>query len=148
MSKTELVSLSLPASTWYIRRTRLFISGIAQDAGFSENTASQVELAMDEALTNVIRHAYAEQSEHGTVVVLLEKDADQLTIRLRDWGNTFSPDWKTDLDVDQMAKDKKRGGLGLFIIQRVMDEVDYRRCPQGYNELTMVKHFSAKSNDL
>jgi len=118
-----------------------FITQVARDAGFDEDGVFHVQMAVDEACSNVIEHAYGQVS--GDIVLTCGVDeAGDLRIDIRDSGTRFDPDsvplpqvevGKVDLD------DLNIGGLGLFFIRKLMDEVTFRFDAESGNHLTMVK---------
>ena len=103
-----------------------------------ESDTYSVELAVDEACTNIIEHAYR-GSHDGEIECTCDARDDDLTIILRDHGRPFDvasvpePDLKADLE------DRKVGGLGVFLIHKLMDDVRFEPLGKSGNVLTMVK---------
>ena len=119
---------------------REFITRMVGLSPLRPEDVNRVILAVDEAVTNIIEHAYRE-TRSGTVEVDVTSDQDRITILIRDSGKKFDPDEiDTDFDVEARAREGKRNGLGLLIIRQIMDEVVYRfkECVQ--NELRLVKY--------
>lgn len=122
------------------------VQSLCVQASFSEIEAFHVQLAMVEAINNVIKHAYGDQSGHD-VTIDISVDADKLVFVLTDTGKSMPPFAITpSLEFDPDDLDAvPEGGMGLFIIHSVMDKVDYQAC-DGRNVQTFVKHLpSAKS---
>jgi serine/threonine-protein kinase RsbW len=115
-----------------------FVTDIVQKAELDERTLYQVQLVVDEACANVVHHAY-EGMEPGDMEIFCSVDCDGLSIRVRDWGRGFAADQVSEPDVDAPLDERTLGGLGLFLINQVMDQVDYRRVSEGCNELVMTK---------
>lgn len=115
-----------------------FVTEAAQPADLDERTLYQVQLAVDEACANVVRHAYQGMEPGDMEISCCVEDCD-LLIRVRDWGRGFAADEVPDPDVDAPLDERILGGLGLFLIKQVMDEVVYRRGSEGCNELVMTK---------
>ena len=109
-------------------------SAIAQSAGFSEADARDVALAVNEACTNVIKHAYCHN--YDAQILLSSRVVDgRLELRLRDYGKKTDPGCIKGRDLD----DIRPGGLGVHFINEIMDEVQYNTgCDVG-TELRMVK---------
>lgn len=106
--------------------------------GFSEEDAGGVILSVDEALANVIKHAY--DGDHDRPIeVDLTRVGDEangaLAIRVRDWGRQVDPSEIRGRDLD----DIRPGGLGVHIMQKCMDSVEYSPTEGGGTVLTMVK---------
>jgi serine/threonine-protein kinase RsbW len=97
-----------------------------------------VQLAVDEALTNIITHAYEGQNG-GTITIRCKLTAPkEFIVQLRDTGIPFNPDSVPNPDVEALLEDRKIGGLGIYFIKRYVQTVKYR--PNGKdNELTMTK---------
>lgn len=116
------------------------VAQVAQAAGLDDQTVYQLQLAVDEACANVVDHAY-EGVEPGDMEISCDLDEQELTIRVRDWGAGFIPGEVPEPDVDAPLEERTLGGLGLFLIRQVMDQVCYERDPEQGNELTMTKRF-------
>jgi anti-sigma regulatory factor (Ser/Thr protein kinase) len=117
-----------------------FITQAARKAGLNEDEVFHVEMAVDEACSNIIEHAYAAQ--RGDINLACHcPGAGRLEIVIRDTGQPFDPaqmptpnvNAPTDLD------DLNEGGLGLYFIRKLMDEVRFEYVPGQGNILTMVK---------
>ncbi len=101
-----------------------------------EKVGKKIELAVEEALVNIIRHAYLGKPEKITVGVSI--DLNQVEIIIKDHGPPFNP-LKTKLpDLEGNAEERAIGGLGIMIMRQNMDEVRYRREGK-FNVLTLVK---------
>lgn len=96
------------------------VAKVAKDAGFDEEWRGRIVLAVDEAVTNIIRHAYGRAADKE-IKVTLENDTEALKISLRDFGP--KPDVSKIFSRD--LKDIRPGGLGCHFIKEIMDEVVY-----------------------
>lgn len=114
------------------------VTEAAQAAGLDDHTIYELQLAVDEACANVVHHAY-EGVEPGDMEISCDLDAQTLTICVRDWGAGFTPGDVPEPDVDAPLEERALGGLGLFLIRQVMDQVCYECDPERGNELTMTK---------
>jgi len=108
-----------------------------------EQNAWQVQLAVDEACTNIIQHAYSGESEKP-IGILCSMSGNDLVIQIRDWGKPFDPKSVPPPDIESELDERKLGGLGMFLMRQVMDKVKYAFYPKKYNELIMIKHLPQK----
>jgi serine/threonine-protein kinase RsbW len=108
-----------------------FIAKNALLAGLDEKAVYAVQLAVDEACSNIIEHAYRGQ-EGGKIECICNLDEDGLEIILKDQGEKFNPDEVPELKVGAPLEDLGNRGAGLFLIRKIMDEVHFDTSqPQG-----------------
>ena len=130
--------LGVPSATEHQAMIRSFISQAVEKAGFDEMEVDMLVLAVDEAVANVIEHAYSsDTTKEVSVRVVIE--ADQVRIEIIDTGKGFDPAKVMQQDLEQLVAERKSGGLGLRLIQKIMDDVQYQIVPGEKNELRMVK---------
>jgi len=100
-----------------------------------------VILAVDEAVSNIMRHAY-EDFAKGTrsIEIGFEADEEKIILTLKDSGREFDPTGVRELDINEHVKLGKKYGLGLFLMRRIMDEVKFVFRSGIENMLTMVKY--------
>ena len=110
----------------------------AKEAGLSDNEIYDVEVAIDEACTNIIEHSYTEEGK-GEIECICQILPDGLKIFLRDSGCYFNPDRIPSPDLDSPISKRKPRGLGLFFMRKLMDEVKFDPCEGQGTLLTMVK---------
>ena len=116
-----------------------FIDQVCSEYGIDPDTSFQLNLVLEEAVVNVMQYAYPEGGEH-TFTLDADKEADVVTFVLKDNGKPFNPLTQApDVDISLDAEKRKIGGLGIFLVQQMMDEVDYQRTPDGMNVLVMKK---------
>lgn len=116
---------------------RDYVGQKARDAGFSERAVYSVQLAADEAASNIIEHAYDGDSDHS-FKLNCECKNDRLTMTFFDQGKSFEFSKVEKPDVDADLSERKIGGLGIFLMHKLMDEVVYKVTNSG-NFLTLVK---------
>lgn len=135
---TERV-LYLTADANAPRRVAAFAHACAQDAGFDTREAHRVELALDEACSNVVDHAY--RGAAGSIQLTAQIEPSQkITFELVDQGQSFNPDAIFSPTQEAALDERAVGGLGLFIIRETMDEVRFEfDVPNVGNRLTMTK---------
>lgn len=131
-----------PAQFESLDNIREFAARAAQQVGFDDKDIYNIQLAVDEACANIIEHAY-EGIPDGVIEVMARAEPDALTIVLRDQGHSFSPDAVAEPDLDASLEDRAVGGLGLFFIHKLMDEVRFEFGAEGGNILTLVKRCPA-----
>jgi serine/threonine-protein kinase RsbW len=130
------VRLTIPARPEYITLGRLALTAIAGLRPLSDETLHDLKLALTEACTNSVRHAYHDQGR-GSVDIVYELQADQLAVEVGDAGAGFDPG-TTAGDADELEE----GGLGIAIIRAVTDEVEIAEREGGGSRLRFVKHLS------
>ena len=118
---------------------REFVGGIAREGGFSDKDVYNIQLATDEAASNIIEHAY-ETVSNGTLDLACGMRGNSITVILTDHGQSFDPSIVPVPDLKADLSDRKIGGLGLFLMRKLMDEVHYESRPDKSNVLTMIKH--------
>jgi len=116
----------------------LWVAEAARGAGLDRRTVSQIELAVDEACANVVEHAYR-AGDAGEMEVTCGLEVRGFVVRVRDWGTGFDPDAVDEPDVTAPLEERGLGGLGLFLVRQVMDEVGFSFNTERGNELVMVK---------
>jgi anti-sigma regulatory factor (Ser/Thr protein kinase) len=114
------VTLTVPSQPKYLYVVRSALYPLTLDAGFSKKEARLIILAVDEACSNIIKHAYGGDPA-GTITVTVADDAERFTVRLRDFGN------KVDRVViaPRDLADIRPGGLGTHFLQAAFDSVTY-----------------------
>lgn len=114
-----------------------FVRGEAEAMGFDHSEVFAVETAVDEAVSNIIEHAYKEK-EDGQIICTCVSEDDRLTIIFEDTGNPFDPKSIPVPDLKSPLNKRKEHGLGLYLMQKWMDEVRFEFC-ENCNRLVMVK---------
>lgn len=127
------------ASFEYLDEIRDFVGEEARKAGFSVKEVYAIQLAADEACTNIIEHAYDEM-DAGELEVCCDVQPDKVKIVLRDKGASFDPSSVEEPDLDADLSDRKVGGLGIYLMRKLMDEVDYESSIEYGNTLTLIKY--------
>jgi serine/threonine-protein kinase RsbW len=116
-----------------------FVTAAAKKAGLDMRGVHAVQLAVDEACSNIIQHAYGGEGR-GYIKCTCCIDSDGLTMTLTDHGASFDPDSVPEPDLQGDLECRAEGGLGVYIMRQLMDEVRYEFTPDAGNVLTMVKH--------
>ncbi len=121
-----LPTLTIPSATRHLARVRRFVDQRAHDAGLSERAASEVQLAVDEACANAIEHAYGGR-ESGEVEIATRAEAGRFTVIIRHRGVPFDRSAYQPPDLQRAAAERWKGGFGVALMHRLVDEVEYRR---------------------
>jgi anti-sigma regulatory factor (Ser/Thr protein kinase) len=131
-------SLKVPSATENLALIREFVGNVGSQAGLVEDDVAKLELAVDEAVANVIEHAHGHDS-NKEVTVRATFDAATLRIEVVDEGEGFDPTTVPTTPVEQMVHDRRTGGLGLRVMRSLMDEVSYEIIPGERNRLRLLK---------
>jgi anti-sigma regulatory factor (Ser/Thr protein kinase) len=131
-------SVQFAAKFEFLDEIRDFVGEIARSGGFSDKDVYNIQLATDEAASNVIEHAY-ENRPDGVLELSCGMKDDTITIILIDHGESFDPSEIPLPDLKADLSDRKIGGLGIFLMRKLMDEVLYEPKPDKSNVLTMKK---------
>jgi serine/threonine-protein kinase RsbW len=132
---TRAVRLSIPAKPEYITLGRLALTAIARLHDLPEETLGDLKLALTEACTNSVRHAY--ENGEGAVEILYELHPDRLAVEVSDEGPGFTP---PDRELGGVAEELSEGGLGIAIIRALTDEFDLVDGEGGGSRLRFVKY--------
>ena len=134
------IRLTIPAKPEYITLGRLALTGIARlrPEPLRQEVLGDLKLALTEACTNSVRHAYA--GREGSVEILYELHDDKLVVEVMDEGQGFDP--PADPSDALADAELSEGGLGIAIIEALADEFEIRERPQGGSFLRFVKHLS------
>ncbi len=144
MGKTvKNYSLKIPGQTDNLEVIRNFVAGVAKKVGFDGEEVNKIELAVDEACTNVIEHAY-QHNEKQNIDVAVKIDYNKFTVVVTDRGKGFNMEEIELPDMKSYLAEIRVGGLGIYLMKRLMDEVDYHSEPGVKNEVRMVKYFLKK----
>lgn len=129
---------TVPARLESLALISAFITDATARAGLEEHAAWQVQLAVDEAATNIIQHGYEDGSD-GVIELGWRLDGPDLVVTLRDFGRRFNPDEVPAPDLSSPLEERQAGGLGIYLMSRLMDSVHFDFDSQRGNLLTMVK---------
>ena len=136
---------SIPGQLDRISDACAFVVSGAEQAGFSIDELFRIELACDEACTNIIEHAYGGEAA-GDIRITWRIDDKTFIITMSDDGQPFDPDEVPPPEVPADRNDLnglKIGGLGIYFMRSLMDEVQFSRDDRRGNTLVMVKNRSS-----
>lgn len=115
-----------------------FLEETVETFGLSDPLRMNLNLVLEEAVSNILFYAYKKEDKDKNVRISIALEGDLLTIVLTDTGPFFDPTTRKDPDVSLSAEERPIGGLGIFLIKKMMDEVAYKR-EKGRNVFTMRK---------
>ncbi|MEJ5224104.1 MAG: GAF domain-containing protein, partial [Anaerolineales bacterium] len=116
----------------------------ARAAGMESRDVYNIQLAVDEAASNIVEHAYKD-IPNGTIEITCHPSPGLLKITLRDFGESFDPSAVESPNLEAGLEERAIGGLGLFLMSKLMDEVNFQPAPEGGNLLTLVKRSAVPS---
>jgi serine/threonine-protein kinase RsbW len=137
-------TITLPAQLSYLQTFIDFITSCSRDQGFNQKKIHEIELAAEEALVNIFNYAY--EGNNGDVEIICRIDDDErFILEIIDTGIPFNVLSVKDPDISADISERRIGGLGVFLMKKIMDAVHYRR-EGNKNILTLIvkKH----TNDI
>ncbi|MDZ4744484.1 MAG: ATP-binding protein [bacterium] len=140
MADEHIEPLTIPASTLYLQTVRSYILQHIGMLDFNEFEENGIVLAVDEAVSNLIRHAYR-GDDTKKISITLSVDDDEVQVEICDTADAFDPASAESPDMRQYFIDRRRGGLGILLMTRVMDTITYKPAAVGdrVNTLTLTK---------
>ena len=139
MNKIFEKELLVKSTTDNLAAIRDFVKSAANQSGFSEDSTGKIILAVDEACTNIIKHAY-KYSPEGNILIKVKFNDPKFSISITDDGSHFDPNKVPEPDLREYYKQKRVGGLGMFLIKKLMDEVNYSTLSGNKNQVILVKY--------
>ena len=139
-------NLSLNADLDELRHLRAFVEGFCEAHALDPHLANQLFLVLDEIFTNTVNYGYRpDERAAGEVRVSLALDDRRLTMIYEDNGAAYNPfEQAPEPDVEGTVEERDIGGLGVFLIREIMDDVAYQR-RAAWNHYTLVKQLPASS---
>jgi len=118
--------VKIPSQTSYLALVRDLTKKMAETAGFPPATADQVALAVDEATTNIIEHAYRGAADQE-IELRFEDRGPDFRVELIDTGQMVDPRTVPRVDLGKFVTERRTGGLGMHLMEKIMDSVTFRR---------------------
>ena len=129
--------LRITNETKNLSLVRQVVGEVLDRTPFGKDDKAKIILAVDEAVANVVEHAY--EGKQGDIDLVFALDGERLQITIRDNGKKFNPEMIATPDIHEHIKRGLKGGLGMFLMRKIMDEVRYSLDSTYVNELVMVK---------
>ena len=136
-------SLTLTNDIKRVPRLNTFIDEVCEANGFDMASIMQINLAIEEAVVNVMNYAYPVGTK-GDITVEVKSNGKEMSFVISDTGKPFDPTAKAEVDITLSAEDRSIGGLGIHLIRQIMDHVNYERA-DGHNILTLIKKLTTES---
>ena len=133
--------ITLPATLENLASVQSFIEEELEAADCPVKAMMQISIAVEEIYVNIARYAYNPEVGEATVRCAVGDDPLQVTIQFLDSGRPFDPLAKPDTDTSLSAEERDIGGLGILMVKKSMDDVQYRY-EDGCNILTLKKHLT------
>ncbi len=131
----DTIEFRVPSDPKVLKIVRLSVSWLCELAGFSEEERNSTTLAVDEACSNIIRHAY-QGDQHQPIIITCKLLDNGIEITLQDFGRSVREEEIKPRDLDEI----RPGGLGVHLIKSVMDVVQYESNENEGNKLTLAKY--------
>ena len=135
----------MPSECENLELIRDFVGRLAQRAGFNEDHVNKIQVAVDEACTNVVRHAYP-QNAPGPMDVEITCNSEKFRVVISDKGIGFQPGALKKPDMTTYLNKFQKGGLGIHLIQTLMDDVQFKIRPHRKNSVIMVKYVNRQES--
>ncbi len=136
-NNTLCETLTLKNDISEVTKLSTFIKSVFEKMELDKSLSSQLRLAVEEAVVNVLNYAYPPGSE-GTVEIRIMSDDHQLKVMITDAGVPFDPTEQEKIDTSLAIEDRRIGGLGIHLVRALMDTINYERL-DGKNILTLMK---------
>lgn len=128
-----------------VPRLAVFVDEVCEAVGFDASVTMKMNLAIEEAVVNVINYAYA-PGTHGDICIEAKSNDVRLKFTITDSGAPFDPTAKAEIDTTLSAEERPIGGLGIHLVRQIMDSINYERI-DGQNVLTLRKKLNPPQND-
>lgn len=136
--RNQRFRLRIPSVTENLQLIRDFVMKIADNAGFNNENQEKIALAVDEACTNVIKHAH-KFSSRRLIDIFVQTDSKKIKITITDKGRGFDIGEIKDPDLKKYVKEARHGGLGIYLIKTLMDDVQFEYTPGVKNQVQLTK---------
>jgi serine/threonine-protein kinase RsbW len=141
METDESIKFTFPNKLEYSYLVQQFVREIAKKIGFSGETLDQIDIAIEESVSNVMVHASDE--ENPTFDIICEKIHDGMKITIKETGIPFDPEQIKKYKATRNLDDLSTAGLGIYLIQKVMDDLSFRNLGRKGKETVMIKYLPA-----
>lgn len=135
----NVAKISIKSSTKNLIEVRNFIETNAKKMLSDANIINQIILSVDEACTNIIKHTYKFDESH-IIEIKNYTDKNQFIVKIFYNGEEFDPNKRNNPDMKEYFAKYKVGGLGIPLMKKFMDKIDYMHYVNDFNELTLVKY--------
>lgn len=131
-------AITLTNNVQEVPRLNAFVDEVCEEHGCDMETTMRMNLAIEEAVVNVIDYAYPPDTV-GSVDIKVTTDDNHMEFVISDSGTPFDPTKKEDVDISLPVEERRIGGLGIHLVKQLMDKISYER-KDGRNVLTLIKN--------
>lgn len=135
--------LTIRSQTEHLHTVRAFVTEAALSFGFDDESTGKIALAVDEACTNIIKHAY-EFAPNKTIDILVHTNRTNFEVIIRHQGKPFDPETIKPPDMKEYLTHYRHGGLGMHLMRSLLDRVEYKALPDNTTEIRLVKVLPAR----
>ena len=135
--------LTLPANIDQLDTVLEFVEGILDTTDCPIDVRMHIQIAVEEIFVNIAHYAYTPSEGEATIRCSVSHEPPAVTIQFRDHGVPYNPLLREDPDITLTAEQRSIGGLGIFMVKKSMDEVQYQYA-DGQNIFTIVKYLESK----
>lgn len=136
--KTTTLNLCIPSQTEKLSLAREFVADAAKVFGFEEDDVHNIALAVDEACTNIIKHAYNYATDKE-IEIVVSMNSPEFEILIEDKGKHFNPQGVVMPEMKEYLSHYKKGGLGMYLMKKLVDKVEYSIQPRK-NVVRLIKY--------
>ena len=136
--KTTTLNLRIPSQTEKLILAREFVAHAAKVFGFEEDDVHNIALAVDEACTNIIKHAYNYATDKE-IEIVVSMNSPEFEILIEDKGKHFNPQGVVMPEMKEYLSHYKKGGLGMYLMKKLVDKVEYSIQPRK-NVVRLIKY--------
>ncbi|MFH2029953.1 MAG: ATP-binding protein [Bacteroidota bacterium] len=140
-TKISNKELKVSSKTENLAAIREFVRDASVQAGLNSKNTDKIVLAVDEACSNIIKHAYA-YSANGKLEIKVKSEKEKISITIVDHGSQFDPSLIPEPNLKQIQEERRGGGLGMFLMKKLMDEVKYTNLTKNKNQVVLVKYLT------
>jgi serine/threonine-protein kinase RsbW len=141
-ARAQKFRLKIPSVTENLQMIREFVMKVSKRAGFDDEQQERIALAVDEACTNVIKHAHKFDARR-LIDIAITYDKKKIKITIIDKGEGFDVEKLQKPNLEEYVRQSRHGGLGIYLMKTLMDEVDYEFKPGVRNKVELTKYIGA-----
>lgn len=138
-ARRPLMEVKFPSENRYLHMVHELARHLAESTGFDHSEAEKIALAVDEATTNVIQHAYHGEPGHE-IEIHFDPEGESLDIAIFHDGEPLESVPVPEFELDDLVARRRKGGLGLAIMRQMMDKVEHAKARTGKNMCVMVRY--------
>jgi len=137
-----MVTMRWQADVDQLGAIRDFVAEASRSLGAGERAILDLQLAVDEICSNSVRHGYG--GREGRIEVTVDRNGRFIEVVVRDWGRAFDPEQIPDPKLDIPLEERSLGGLGLYLVRQVMDDVRFEFDENRGNSVTMARRLDGE----